>query len=222
MHCEEQALPSQERDVDASRSRSGSFAPLDLLARRRALLARLAREAGSEPLRVFCSGIGGTGLSGLASLARSLGHAVSGSDQKPSAATAALEARGIHVVHEQRRENLDAGVDLLVVTAALPANHPELEAAIALGIPVVKYAEALGAFVAARRGIAISGTHGKSTTTALVAHLLREAEKDPTWIVGGRVPQLGGSSALGSGPDMVLEACEYDRSFLNYVPATAV
>ncbi|MBI3726318.1 UDP-N-acetylmuramate--L-alanine ligase [bacterium] len=208
--------------MDARQGRSGSFAPLDVKARRRALLARLARPAGEEPLHVFCSGIGGTGLSGLASLARALGHRVSGSDQKASATTAALEARGVRVFHEQRGENLEPGTDLLVATAALPATHPELEAAVARSIPVVKYAEALGALVAARRGIAISGTHGKSTTTALVSHILKESGKDPTWIVGGRVPQLGGSAALGSGPDIVIEACEFDRSFLNYVPSTAV
>jgi UDP-N-acetylmuramate--L-alanine ligase/UDP-N-acetylenolpyruvoylglucosamine reductase len=203
-------------------SRSGSFTRRDEKARRRAILARLARSAGDEPLRVFCSGIGGTGLSGLAALARSLGHEVAGSDLKKSPATEALEAKGIRVVLEQKGENLSAETDLLVATAALPANHPELQAAVARGIAVVKYAEALGAFVLARRGIAVSGTHGKSTTTALTAHILREAGRKPTWIVGGQVPQLGGSSELGDGPDIVIEACEFDRSFLNYVPSTAI
>jgi UDP-N-acetylmuramate--L-alanine ligase/UDP-N-acetylenolpyruvoylglucosamine reductase len=190
--------------------------------RRRALLNRLARPAGEEPLRLFCSGIGGTGLSGLASLARALGHEVSGSDAKASGTTRSLEAQGIKVVFEQRRENIDPSIDLVVATAALAPTHPEIEGALARGVPVAKYAEALGAFVLARRGLAVSGTHGKSTTTALVAHILREAGRDPTWVVGGKVPQLGGSAALGSGPDMVIEACEYDRSFKNYVPNTAI
>lgn len=208
--------------MDIKSARSGSFPRIDQLERRKALLNRLARAAGSEPLRVFCSGIGGTGLSGLATLARELGHEVSGSDAKASATTRSLEAKGIKVAIGQVAENVAAETDLLVVTAALAPTHPEIQAAVARGIPVVKYAEALGAFVLARRGIAISGTHGKSTTTALTAHVLREAGIDPTWVVGGKVPQLGGSAALGSGPDIVIEACEYDRSFKNYVPATAV
>jgi UDP-N-acetylmuramate--L-alanine ligase/UDP-N-acetylenolpyruvoylglucosamine reductase len=147
---------------------------------------------------------------------------VTGSDAKESATTRTLAAKGIQVSIGQVGANVGPEIDLLVATAALPATHPELQAAQARGIAVVKYAEALGAFVLARRGIAISGTHGKSTTTALTAHVLREAGCDPTWIVGGKVPQLGGSAALGTGPDIVIEACEYDRSFKNYVPATAV
>jgi UDP-N-acetylmuramate--L-alanine ligase/UDP-N-acetylenolpyruvoylglucosamine reductase len=190
--------------------------------RRKALLNRLARPAGSAPLHVFCAGIGGTGLSGLAALARDLGHEVSGSDLKESGTTRTLAASGVKVAIGQRAENISPDLDLVVVTAALPPTHPEIQAALAFQIPIAKYAEALGAFVLARRGIAIAGTHGKSTTTALTAHVLREAGVDPTWVVGGKVPQLGGSAALGSGPDIVIEACEYDRSFKNYVPATAV
>jgi UDP-N-acetylmuramate--L-alanine ligase/UDP-N-acetylenolpyruvoylglucosamine reductase len=208
--------------MDIKSARSGSFPRVDQLERRRALLNRLARPAGEAPLHVFCSGIGGTGLSGLAVLARELGHEVSGSDAKASGTTRALEKRGVKVAIGQKAENVAPETDLLVVTAALPPTHPEIQAAMARGTAVVKYAEALGAFVLARRGIAIAGTHGKSTTTALTAHVLREAGVDPTWVVGGKVPQLGGSAALGSGPDIVIEACEYDRSFKNYVPATAV
>lgn len=208
--------------MDVRSSRSGSFQRVDQLERRKALLNRLARAAGDAPLHVFCAGIGGTGLSGLASLARELGHEVSGSDAKASGTTRSLEAKGIKVKVGQVGENVGPDLDLVVATAALPPTHPEIQAAMARGIPVVKYAEALGAFVLARRGIAISGTHGKSTTTALTAHILREAGVDPTWVVGGKVPQLGGSAALGQGPDIVIEACEYDRSFKNYVPSTAV
>ncbi|MCW8140662.1 MAG: UDP-N-acetylmuramate--L-alanine ligase, partial [Planctomycetota bacterium] len=202
--------------VDAGLAVSGT------LSRRRALLGRMARPAGDAPLVVFCSGIGGTGLSGLARLIAGLGHRVLGSDQARGPLSEAVEAAGIEVVYGQRATNLPADADLFVATAALPPDHPELVAAIGRGVPVVKYAEALGALVAARRGIAIAGTHGKTTTTALTAHVLRACGRDPSWLVGGAPKDLPANAALGQGPELVLEACEYDRSFKHYRPACAV
>jgi len=192
------------------------------LERRVELLARLARPAGGRPLRVFCSGVGGTGVSGLARLAAGLGHRVVGSDRAASATTEALELLGLEVLPEQRPENLAGGADLFVATAALDPDHPELVAALRQGIPVVKYAEALAAFVAARRGVAIAGTHGKTTTTALTAFVLRACGRDPGFLVGGRPKDLGANASCGADPELVFEACEYDRSFHRYSPSVAV
>jgi UDP-N-acetylmuramate--alanine ligase len=192
------------------------------LTRRKALLGALARPAGETPLRVFCSGVGGTGLSGLARLAAALGHQVSGSDRALSAKTASLEAIGVQVFPGQTAANLTQDTDLFVATAALPFDHPELVAAIELGIPVVKYAEALASFVSARRGVAIAGTHGKTTTTALTAHVLESCGRDPSYIVGGEPHDLPANAALGPGTELVFEACEFDRSFRHYQPALAV
>lgn len=192
------------------------------LPRRRTLLSRMSRPAEGEPLSIFCSGIGGTGLSGLARILAALGHDVRGSDQSRGPLAAGLEEAGVPIVYSQARENVPPTTDLFICTAALPATHPELVAAIDRGIPVVKYAEALGALVAARRGVAISGTHGKTTTTALTAHVLRACGRDPSWIVGGAPKDLEANSRLGTGPELVLEACEYDRSFRHYQPAVTV
>lgn len=207
--------------VDASLTLSGSLRRSGSHTRR-SLLARLARPAGDAPLEVFCAGIGGTGLSGLARLAAALGHRVRGSDQSRSLLSEALEASGVEVTYGQRAENVPDEADLFVATAALAPEHPELARAVARGVPVVKYAEALGAFVAARRGVAIAGTHGKTTTTALTAFVLQACGRDPSFIVGGSPKDLGQNSRLGLGPELVLEACEYDRSFRNYRPTCAV
>jgi len=189
---------------------------------RRSLLARLARPAGDEPLALFCAGIGGTGLSGLARLARDLGHEVRGSDRRGSAATRALAAAGIEVATRQRAENLAEPCDVFVATAALPADHPELVAAQSQGIPVVKYAEALGAFVAARRGVAVAGTHGKTTTTSLLSFVLDRCGRDPSYVVGGVPLDLDVQARIATGEAFVFEACEFDRSFRHYVPSLAV
>jgi UDP-N-acetylmuramate--L-alanine ligase/UDP-N-acetylenolpyruvoylglucosamine reductase len=207
--------------VDASLTLSGSLRRSGSHTRR-SLLARLARPAGDAPLEVFCSGIGGTGLSGLARLAAALGHHVRGSDQARSPLAEALEASGLEVAYGQRAENVPDDADLFIATAALPAEHPELARALERGLPVVKYAEALGAFVAARRGVAIAGTHGKTTTAALTAFVLQACGRDPSFIVGGAPKDLGQNSRLGEGPELVLEACEYDRSFRHYRPTCAV
>jgi UDP-N-acetylmuramate--L-alanine ligase/UDP-N-acetylenolpyruvoylglucosamine reductase len=191
-------------------------------AHRRRLLARLGRPAGEEPLRVHCAGIGGTGLSGLARLAADLGHAVAGSDRSPSPLSESLAARGIPVTYEQTAANLDADPDLFVATAALPPDHPELRRAQELRVPVVKYAEALGAFVAARRGVAVAGTHGKTTTTGLLAAILTACGQQPGFIVGGQPRDLPVNAANGAGETLVFEACEFDRSFRHYAPEVAV
>src|SRR5690606_31991402 len=143
-----------------------------------------------------------------------LGHTVSGSDR--SGIARAPEGVTVYAGHDARHQ---AGAALVVRSAAVPDDNREVAAARARGVPVLKYAEALGRLTARRRTVAIAGTHGKTTTTALVAHLLEAAGADPGWIVGGR-PLDRPPGRWGRGP-LVVEACEYDRSFLNLAPEIA-
>ncbi len=166
-------------------------------------------------------GIGGCGMSALAALLLRRGVQVSGSDMRPSAEVARLVEGGARVTTQQRAEAVPPETDLIVASAAIPPDHPELLEARRRGIPVLKYAQLLGALVAQYDGIAISGTHGKSTTTAWLTFMLRRAGLDPSFVVGATVAQLGGGSGVGNGPHFIVEACEYDRSFLNLRPRRA-
>ncbi len=171
--------------------------------------------AGSTlPERIHCVGIGGGGLSALAGLLTERGHRVTGSDSSPSLEDAGLRARGIDVRHGHDPSHLGEA-ELLIRSAAVPDSNPEVRAARARDVPVLKYSEALGRLMAGRQGIAVGGTHGKTTTTALVAHLLRRCGLDPAWLVGGTPLSLPRAAGWGSGDAMVVEACEYDLSFLN-------
>lgn len=185
-------------------------------------LRRLSRPAADDGLKVYCVGIGGVGLSGLARVALQLGHSVAGSDRRSSRATLKLSEKGAQIQFKQDGEAIHERLDLVVASAAIPATHPEIERARGFDIPVVKYSEALGAIFRTRQGIAISGTHGKTTTTSMTSFILHDCGLDPSYVVGGQVPQLRGSAAFGQGPDMVVEACEYDRSFLRLEPSTTV
>jgi len=168
--------------------------------------------------RVHFIGAGGCGMSGLAEFVLTEGGVVSGSDVKASAATDRLIRLGarIHIGHAP--EHLASDVDTVVHSAAVKPQNPELAEARRRGLPVLKYAEFLGRLMDLREGIAVAGTHGKSTTTAMVAFVLAEAGLDPSFVIGADVPQLGGGSRVGSGPHLVAEACEYDRSFLHLAP----
>ena len=167
-------------------------------------------------------GIGGIGASGLARLLLARGLPVSGSDLGDGPAAESLRRLGAEVVLGHAPGNIPPATDLVVVSAAIPPENVELRAAQGRGVRVVKYAQALGEVMADYAGIAIAGTHGKTTTTSLVAYLLSRVGFSPSFVVGAEVPQLGGSSGLGQGPYLVVEACEYDRSFLNYHPTFAV
>ncbi|KKL03751.1 hypothetical protein LCGC14_2623000, partial [marine sediment metagenome] len=166
-------------------------------------------------------GVGGSGMRALAQLLAGRGASVSGSDSERSEALADLESLGVSVVVGQRAENLPDRLDLVVHSAAIHPENPELLAARQRGCEVIKYSRMLGRLMSDRCGIAIAGTHGKSTTTAMVAHTLRAAGASPSFIVGATSRQLGGPSGVGTGPHFVAEACEYDRSFLNLCPTLA-
>ena len=165
-------------------------------------------------------GINGAGMSALAELVVRSGGAVTGCDRNPAAVSRTLREHGV-VVHEGHAPGHVEDASAVVTTAAVPSDHSELVAARQRGIPVVKRAAALGAVVNAGRVIAIAGTHGKSSTTAMCASILAEAGADPTGFVGGLVPEWGGGLRLG-GDLYVVEADEFDRSFLTLRPGVAL
>jgi UDP-N-acetylmuramate--alanine ligase len=161
-------------------------------------------------------------MSGLAALLRAEGHAVSGSDARRCPAFEELAARGVAVAEGHAPGNLPAGADLVVASAAVPADNPEVQEAERRGLPVVKYARALGGLMAGRRGIAVAGCHGKTTTTGMLAFVMERCGLDPSVVLGGSLPVFGGNWKHGEGTFLVAEACEYDRSFLNLSPEIAV
>jgi UDP-N-acetylmuramate--alanine ligase len=172
--------------------------------------------------RVHFIGIGGCGMSGLARMLLDNGALVSGSEPKPNNTTFELGKRGANISRDQLGELLSHEVDLVVRSAAIKDDNPEFRAARAYGIQTIKYAEMLGQVMAERFGIAVAGAHGKSTTTAMIAYALLTCGGDPSFVVGGTVPQLGGGSRSGTSDFFVAEACEYDRSFHHLHPQIAV
>ena len=174
------------------------------------------------PARVHFVGIGGIGMSGLARILHAWGYGVSGSDAVDSPLLGQLREEGIAVTigHSAIREA--ASADLVVVTAAAPAENPEIAAAISAGRVVVKRARLLGALSDARRGVAVAGSHGKSTTSGMIVAALRALGADPCFAIGAVIAGVGANAAPGSGEAMVVEADEYDWSFLELHPDVAV
>jgi UDP-N-acetylmuramate--alanine ligase len=166
-------------------------------------------------------GIGGAGMSGIAEVLLNLGYVISGSDLSDSAALKRLQSLGIqtHVGHDA---NNIAGADAVVTSTAVHADNPEVVAAHAKLIPVVPRAVMLAELMRLKTGVAIAGTHGKTTTTSLVASVLAEAGMDPTFVIGGKLNSAGANAKLGSGDYIVVEADESDASFLNLLPIMAV
>ena len=166
-------------------------------------------------------GIGGAGMSGIAEVLLNLGYVISGSDLSDSAALKRLQSLGIqtHVGHDA--QNI-AGADAVVTSTAVQADNPEVVAAHAKLVPVVPRAVMLAELMRLKTGVAIAGTHGKTTTTSLVASVLAEAGMDPTFVIGGKLNSAGANAKLGSGDYIVVEADESDASFLNLLPVMAV
>ncbi len=167
-------------------------------------------------------GVGGCGMSGIALSLRNMGYVVSGSDMYESGALERLRAAGVTVSVGHNGGNIAPDTQLTVFSAAVKPDNPEYMAAEVRKIPLIKYARMLGILMASRQGVAIAGTHGKTTTTGMVALALRELGADPSFVIGGSVPQLGGGSGIGASDYLVAEACEYDRSFLNLSPRYAI
>jgi len=166
-------------------------------------------------------GVGGVGMSGIAEILRSLEFEVSGSDQRASAATDRLASLGVRIDLGHKLENVH-GADVVVKSTAIPDDNAELAEARELNIPVIGRAEMLAELMRVKTGIAIAGSHGKTTTTSLVATVLREAGFDPTVTVGGKMAALGSNARLGGGDLLVAEADESDGTFLKLSPTIAV
>jgi UDP-N-acetylmuramate--alanine ligase len=166
-------------------------------------------------------GVGGAGMSGIAEILHNLGYVVSGSDQSDSETSRRLASLGIKVSIGHDAQHI-AGAQAVVTSTAVKGDNPELIAARAKRVPVVPRAVMLAELMRLKQGIAIAGTHGKTTTTSLVASVLAAAGVDPTFVIGGRLASAGANSRLGSGEYIVVEADESDASFLNLMPVLSV
>ncbi|WP_218961059.1 UDP-N-acetylmuramate--L-alanine ligase [Neopusillimonas maritima] len=166
-------------------------------------------------------GIGGSGMSGIAEVLLNLGYAISGSDIQESAVTRRLASLGARVMIGHDAANIK-GVGALVTSTAVTSDNPEVLAARAARIPVVPRALMLAELMRLKRGIAVAGTHGKTTTTSLVASVLAAGDLDPTFVIGGRLTSAGANARLGQGDYIVVEADESDASFLNLLPVMAI
>ncbi len=171
--------------------------------------------------RIHFVGIGGIGMSGIAELLLNLRYRVSGSDLKESAATERLRSLGAAVYVGHKAEQVE-GADVVVVSSAVRSDNPEVVAARARNIPVIPRAEMLAELMRMKYGIAVAGSHGKTTTTSLIATVLAEAGMDPTLVIGGRLNSLGTNARLGTGEFLVAETDESDGSFLLLSPTVAV
>ncbi len=166
-------------------------------------------------------GIGGVGMCGIAEILLNLGYKISGSDLKPSETTEHLAKLGAHIFTGHQESNVK-GADVVVISSAVKEENPEVKAAKQNKIPVIRRAEMLAELMRMKFGIAIAGTHGKTTTTSMIGQILSEGGVDPTIIVGGRVLNLESNAKLGKGMYLVAEADEFDRSFLKLSPTIAV
>ena len=178
--------------------------------------------ASGIPERVHLVGVGGVHVSGIARVLAAWGHSVTGSDQQLSRFTEALASAGVTVFPEGHRAENVGDAQLVVTTSAAKDDNPELVEARRRGIPVLKRAELIGQLLVGRNAICVAGSHGKTTTTGLIASLLVHAGRSPTYLVGGEVLDLGTNAAPGDGNDFVVEADEFDRAFLEYEPDVAV
>ena len=177
----------------------------------------------NHPVHIHFIGIGGISMSGLAEILSEEGFTVSGSDSKESDLTRHLCKKGIKLFYGQSAENITDGIDLVVYTAAIREDNPEWQAAKERNIPMLTRAQLLGQIMDNyEQSIAVSGTHGKTTTTSMISQILLAAHADPTISVGGILDALGGNLRVGSSETFLTEACEYTNSFLNFRPKYSI
>ncbi len=176
-----------------------------------------------QPSSIYFVGIGGISMSGLAEILQDAHFTVSGSDKTKSALTETLEQKGIRIYYGQRRENITTDIDCVVFTSAIREDNPEYIATMELGIPHLTRAQLLGQIMKNyRTSIAISGTHGKTTTTSMISEILLRADTDPTLSIGGILKTIGGNIRVGGSDYFVTEACEYTNSFLSFLPTIGI
>lgn len=176
-----------------------------------------------KPIHIHFIGIGGISMSGLAEILQKEGFTVSGSDSRKSPLTNQLEEKGVRIFHGQSASNIIDGIDCVVYTAAVSRDNPELIEAVARKIPMLTRAELLGQLMKNySTPIAISGTHGKTTTTSMISHILLEGNLDPTISVGGILQAIRGNIRVGNSGTFITEACEYTNSFLDFNPKISV
>ncbi len=171
--------------------------------------------------KIHMIGIGGIGMSGIARILTELGFEITGSDIVRTELTKELERMGVKIFYEHRKKNIE-GADVVVYSSAIPPDNPEILSAKEKGIPVISRAEMLAELMRMRYSVAVSGTHGKTTTTSMIAEIFEKAGFDPTVVIGGRVVETGKNAKLGNGNYLIAEADESDRSFLRLFPTIAV
>ena len=177
----------------------------------------------NHPIHVHFIGIGGISMSGLAEILLKEGFTVSGSDSKESPLTKKLESEGAQIFYGQKAENIIPGIGCVIYTAAIGRSNPELIEAVAQKLPLLTRAELLGQLMKNYdTPIAVSGTHGKTTTTSMISHILLEGNLDPTISVGGILKAIGGNIRVGNSETFITEACEYTNSFLHFFPKISV
>lgn len=173
----------------------------------------------NNPVHIHFIGIGGISMSGLAQILLDRGFTISGSDSQRSELVMHLESQGAKIAIGQRADNITPDIDLVVYTAAIRPDNTEYAAAVEAGIPMMTRATLLGQIMANyQNSIAVAGTHGKTTTTSMLTHILLAAEYDPTVSVGGMLDRIGGNIRVGQSPYFLTEACEYTNSFLQFYP----
>lgn len=177
----------------------------------------------TKPIHIHFIGIGGISMSGLAEILLKEGFKISGSDTKESDMTIRLESLGAHIFIGQRSSNIMPNIDLVVYTAAIHEDNPEFKAVLEHNIPTMSRAMLLGQIMSNyKNAIAVSGTHGKTTTTSMVSHILLQASMDPTITVGGILNAISGNIRVGKSEVFVTEACEYTNSFLEFNPKISI
>lgn len=177
----------------------------------------------NEPIHIHFIGIGGISMSGFAELLHTAGFTISGSDSKKSKITEHLEAKGITILYGQKASNITPDIDLVVYTAAIHQDNPEMQAVLQRNIPRMDRAEMVGqVMLNYKNAIAVSGTHGKTTTTSMISQIFLEGDLDPTISVGGILKAIDGNIRIGKSDNFITEACEYTNSFLKFNPRYSI
>ena len=177
----------------------------------------------NTPANLHFTGIGGISMSALAEIMISRGFTVTGSDSHESKITDHLESLGAKIFYNQVAGNISSNIDVLIYTAAIKQDNPELVKAKELGIPLLTRAEFLGQIMLNYpMAIGVSGTHGKTTTTSMLSQIMLEGNTDPTILVGGIMPAIHGNTRVGHSDKLITEACEYTNSFLSFKPNMAI